>query len=120
MAKRTNSLKTKGGRIDWDLAENLLPIHVAVREYPFHAKVLAKKYNMSTSAIYYRLRQHGVSLTDLRNGVAGLGKEVLDRYTIKKVDVKLLDSMQDLHNNTYNKDGAKSKNVRKAKKKKKQ
>lgn len=106
---------TRNGRIDWEMAENLLPIHIAVKEYPFHARVLAEKYGMSTAAVYYRLRQHGVSLKDLRNGVCGKGAEILDKYSISNVTVKLNKSMIQLHNETF--DGAKNANGKKKTKK---
>jgi len=96
-----NNARYVGGRINWDNTESMLPVFIAVKEYPFHARVLAERYGMSVSAVYYRLKQHGVSLTALRNGQTGVGKEILDRYTAKNVTVKVFVDMTDLHESTY-------------------
>jgi hypothetical protein len=91
MAKQPRKRFTnKKGRIDWNQRENVLPVHVAMQVYPFHAKVLAQMYGMSTSAIYYRLRQHGVSLRDLRNGDCGKGKEIAESYVATKVSAQIV------------------------------
>lgn len=106
-SKKTKKLKlnrrlvNQRGRIDWGLTENLLPIHIAIKEYPFHARVFAEKYGMSTSAVYYRLKQHGVSLSDLRNGTCGKGKELLDRYTVSKVNVSLKKELERTHEESF-------------------
>jgi hypothetical protein len=78
------------GRIDWDKPANLIPLHVAVEEYPFHGKVLAKMTGLSVGQVYYRLRQHGVSLRDLRDGAYGHGADVRSAYTVTNAKVKLM------------------------------
>jgi len=100
--KKTKKLTLKTarhikGRINWQNTENMLPVYIAVKEYPFHAKVLAEQYGLSVAAVYYRLKQHGVSLTDLRNAKTGLGKEILDRYTAKNVSAKVHADMDAVH-----------------------
>ena len=93
------------GRINWQSTENMLPVYIAIKEYPFHARVLAEKYGMSVAAVYYRLKQHGISLKSLRNGETGLGKEILDRYTAKNVSVKVITDMADVHDSNFKKKG---------------
>lgn len=111
MAKSITKIKTllnASGRIDYKQAENLLPVHVAVTQYPFHARVLAEMYNLSTAQVYTRLHQHGVHLRDLRNGTCGMGKRIKEQYAAKNVTAKILTAGTITHDNTFLK--AKNKN----------
>ena len=109
MAKKKvkkNSFKLGGkrlvrGRIDWTNPDNVLSVHILSEIFPFHARVIGERLGLSTSAVYYRLKQHGISLRDLRNGVTGKGKEVLDRCTAKKVDVKLYSDAINTHEKAF-------------------
>ena len=82
--------KKHSRRIDWNKAQNLIPLHVAVEEFPFHAKVLAKMTGLTVGQVYYRLKQHGVSLRDLRDGNYGHGADVVKTFMVTNASVKVL------------------------------
>lgn len=89
--------KRKSKPIDWSDPNNLLPIHVVVKVFPFYGSVLAQMYNMSTAMVYYRLRQHGISLREIHRGELGRGREVKNEYVAKNVSAKVVEDATATH-----------------------
>ena len=109
--RKFRNQRLQKGCIDWSHPDNAMPVHIAVKEFPFHGPVLARLYGMSTSAIYYRLRQHGISLRSLRDGTYGHGKEVLDKYAVKNLNVTILNNAAETHEQLFK--GKKQRKTRK-------
>ena len=81
--------KRKYKRIDWDDPQNILPLHVVVKEFAFDGPTLASMTGLTLGQVYYRLRYLGVSLRDTRKGLIGYGAEVKKQFTITNPKVKL-------------------------------
>jgi hypothetical protein len=54
--------KRRFKRVDWDSAENMIPLHVAVHEFPFDGRTLAQMTGLTVGQVYYRLHRYGVKL----------------------------------------------------------
>ena len=81
--------KKKSRYIDWNDPMNLIPLHVAVKEFPFDGPTLGLMTGLSVGQVYYRLKRYGISLRDLRKGEYGHGADVFNEYVISNVKVKI-------------------------------
>jgi hypothetical protein len=81
--------KRKYKRVDWDDPQNILPLHVVVKEFAFDGPTLASMTGLTLGQVYYRLRHLGVSLRDTRKGLVGYGADVKKRFTISNPKIKL-------------------------------
>ena len=73
-------------RIDYEQRTNYLSLEIA-EKMPFHAKVMAELSGLTVQQVYYRLRQKGISLRDIRNGEAGIGKKIKDKYVVENTRI---------------------------------
>jgi hypothetical protein len=104
MAKQKKQpAKRKSKPIDWNDPQNSLPIHVVAKIFPFYGSVLASMYNMSTGMVYYRLKQHGISLRDVHRGLYGRGKEVRKEYSATNVTARVAKDAVATHKETFTK-----------------
>jgi hypothetical protein len=83
-------------RINWNEPKNLIPLHVAVEEFPFSGRKLASMSGLSVNQVYYRLHKWGISLRDCRDGCYGHGKDIVKAYTITNPKVRLLAPQMEL------------------------
>lgn len=74
--------------IDYSYVNNAMAIY-AGSTYPLHAHVIAQICGLSVSQVYYRLRKNNISLRDIRNGVAGVGKEAVRELTVKTCSLEI-------------------------------
>ena len=99
--------------ITWNNINDCLPVFVA-QDMPLHGKVLAKMSGLSLNQVYYRLRKAGISLSDVRNGLVGAGKDTVERYTVTNVSVR---DIKDIVHNVQESETNKTKRAKKAKRK---